>query len=371
MSAKIKIFAEDTAPYRAILIIEGGVSDVLECKLGTTAINYEDGNAKTRKGTFSGEIRITDIPIEYLSGINMIKRAKELEYGSIAEAELMLHKIHEIIPDGKVDIGPEMQKDITDRAAKSLTQATAPVENKPVQSAAPVKAVAKDTVSQPNVQQQPKTKEVPQAKKHMSKKERNRLKQQEKEQTKIKDPADLKKIINGAPKTEPISSVAKEATKPVVNPPKSTPVAKDTKPAEQAPVVKPLPEENVNEDKKYADTLGIILVNMKNYDKGYFIGHLYKNAKGNIEAIVIFTPKVKAMDNIALPMIFANEQTAKFVYDALTKHKVHSKMIGQCVVRPIEDLAESIRNTDAALIQNGVTYVDKLNTESYTMANAQ
>lgn len=318
MSAKL--YLEAKAPHRGILIITD-VTDFIECKAIGGQYNYLP-SSNNRKGTYSGELRVKDIEFEMIDDKVVDSIKKSLDFPSLEAAEAFMEKIHSVIPEEKEDFG---ETDTTKKVLK-LVKATGSgkglTEIEPgVHEVTDVEAIVAEAERTGIIQ--PKSQPSRGGKKN---KKKNKF----------------KKIDQTNLKSEYNNKIAKEKSQ----------ASKEEKTSERK-----VPND-IKEKIEVKNTLGYIDVNMKLYPKGYFLGHAYKDPKGNPCMLMVGHPAPTQHESRI--MIFAEEKHAKFTHESLLRHPRHQKLVGQAVPHPISEIPEGQRNIDSVLIVDPAKYVNAL-----------
>jgi hypothetical protein len=355
----MKLFIEMTSPHRSVLVLQA--TELLECKpMGGT---YNASN-----NTYSGELRVRDIPYEHVGiGVaDLILKAEDLT--GIANYETFKEKLCNIFPPdsdlikrdgiiiGKIVQSPHVvplqfpAQEMTVESSKSFIVPEAeaqglpetPViedavvtEIKPTREPEPIKALTPSVDVKPPVNQ-------PVSQQHLSKAQRRKLKkglqrQQEQAAAQVK----TEKIVHSTPPPAPVIA-------PVVTPSSAPKLIAKVEPKVEA---------------KYDP--GYILASPVNHPDGYFIGHMFVNKDKQYELIIVSSPKERdksgnEIPDSSKPIIFKDNAVAREVYEALYTHPLASKKIGPAIVRPIEEIDESCRDFEAALVTNALTFINTM-----------
>jgi len=341
----VKLFIEMGTPQRAILVMD--TSDLLECKLGTTEFNYD-------KMTVSGELRFKDVPWERLDA-DLIKKIKAaIDFPNTATAQEFMEKLHAAIPETKppdtIKMANEAINEIIPAEMERISKLADTNEKKrigfvkgPINEKSPLKQVGK------GVQEVSNTNAVI---KQIERAVYSGTEKKEKPNV-IKNLADLPAAVNkqNLSKKERKKLEAQQKAnkaKPEVKQPIQNQQKVETK---HEAKVSPL----ATTEELYTKTL------MSEYPNGFIIGHEFKGKDSGRELLIVSTPMIEGKWDTSLPIIFTNEASAKFVFEALLRHPRHSKMMGDHpAVMPISEINESDRGIEVALIKNGVSFVNSI-----------
>jgi len=312
-----RLFIEMGEPKRALLIMS--TTDMLECKIvGASALNYDTH-------TFSGEIRVKDIPWERMDPGFIEKIKRGIDFPSLTDAQDLMDKIHKAIPESKPDEPPKIVKlplVVTAPHTSEVDNVEVIVESIKGQPAA--KAPGK--VEKPIVIKDLadlKTAVNNQPKQQLSKKERKKLEEQNRLKQIAQAKADKERLAKAVMSNTP-QSVKKEEVKHVV-------------------------------EEVYVKTI------MEKHPTGFVIAVKFNNKENQPELLIVSTPSEDGNWETSLPMIFATEQSAKFVFEALLRHPRYSKLMGgKGEVMPIADIDLDSRKMEVALIKNGLSFVNSI-----------
>jgi hypothetical protein len=304
----ITLFIENAEPKRALLIMDQ--ADVLECKIsGPHSLNYT-------AGTFSGEIRVQNLPFEKLK-IDVPALMKDLDFKDLKHAKSVMDKLHSALPE--IEVTSKAINEIVEGDDGLTKQEDGSLEVTNAEKA------FKDSVQSNKQQQQNKNKF------------QNKNQQKGKDKHKpvvVKDPSKLKEAIHN------------QNQKTDHNEQKADNVKKDQK----------------GKDFKEPKWDGATEVaTMEHFAKGFGIGKPFKNHKEEIEVTLVAAPRIPSTDPGPRPaLIFAKEETAKFTLDALIKHPSFSKYVSACDIYPLANLKPKLLDTRALLITDPKSFVNHI-----------
>jgi len=314
----VKLFIEMGEPKRAILIMD--TVDAVECKVTSGDMNYS-----TQK--FSGELRVRDIPWERIEP-GILKKLKEsITYPTLMDAQQLMDKIHAILPETAEDDPTKVLREIIDVAAIDIAKTAeknhklylvkSPIDSLPLKETAPNEFVVED----------------------------------------------VKAVLDQLPTKAPTNPVAAQPiqAKPVQGG-KNKHKKKGGKNTNQQNQINSNKSGKGEPPAPKASDNGYTTTIMSEYPDGYIIGHAYTDNKGD-SLLIVSTPAINNNYEAALPMIFLNQSTARIVHESLLRHPRHQKMIGLAVPMPIAEIEESERNIEVALITNGITFVNSLESQ--------
>lgn len=324
----VKLYLESVEPFRGIIVFTED-SDLLECKASNASYNYLPQGDK-RGGTFSGELRVKDVPFEMIDE-KLVKNIKEdLKFTSATQAKEIMDKLHAIVPEEKPTKPDEIKgKMTTPKDILKLVVASGSKAPNGLKEVAPgeyevddVEAIVKEAegigLIKPNQQK--------------GKGNRNKNRNKHKKIT----PSNLKSELNNKQARE---KAQKE---------------KEAKASERKTDIDPETKRLIDQKNKF----GYIPVNMKYYEKGYYLGHAFQDKDGNRSMLMIGHP-APTQDQSRI-LIFPDLKKAKFTHESLLKHPRHQNLVGQAVPHPISEIPKEQRSILSVLITDPLTYVNGL-----------